>query len=283
MEPLSIVVISAAAGGVAGKLIEKAWERGEKWLSKYQEDHHPKAQEKGIQNALDFLNYLALKIGELEKKADNPKIFKSRMRTCLEDPDFSVLLKNAILTSSRTKDKEKHEILARIVSERLNCDSESLIALTSFIACEAVGYLTPNQLRLLGIAELVFDIRTAPFPPKIPPEQFDKWYTQWLDRMLLPQITGVKATRLDWIHLMSVSCIKYEPIITRDLNKVLSPKDESYKWNFEEYINNYETGKSLNELWNKGIKSITLTSAGTLIGIYVNDILTESKTIIDWK
>ena len=46
MEPLSIVAISAAVGGAAGKLVEKAWNSGERWLASYFKDHHPEAQER---------------------------------------------------------------------------------------------------------------------------------------------------------------------------------------------------------------------------------------------
>lgn len=55
MEPLSIIAIGAAVGGVAGKFVEKAWESGEKWMQSYFKDHKEVAQQKATDNTMDFL------------------------------------------------------------------------------------------------------------------------------------------------------------------------------------------------------------------------------------
>ena len=56
MEPLSLVAISAAAGGIAGKFVEKVWDSGEKWIQSYFKDHKQNAQVAATENSLDFLN-----------------------------------------------------------------------------------------------------------------------------------------------------------------------------------------------------------------------------------
>ncbi len=282
MEPLTIVAICAAVGGATGKLTEKAWDCGEKWLAGFFKNHHPKAIEKANQNSLCFLNDLAQRVHQLEEEAKEEHDIKQRIEYALEDPDFSALLKDALIISARTDNEDKHKILARIVSERLRCQSEGLVALTSTLACDAIKHLTPEQIKFLGITTFVYRIRPYPFPPAIPPHQFGQWYINWLIGMLSLYFPVEPMTRLDFNHLESVSCTKYESFLGRDLKKVLSPAEPSYDWNFDHFIQNNPFGKQLHELWKNGMQQNTLTTTGELIGIYVNDELTKKRTIIDW-
>lgn len=284
MEPLSIIAISAAVGGVAGKFVEKAWAVGEKWLSPYFKDHYPKAQETARQNSLDFLADLAQRVHQLEENVKDSHRMRQQTEFSLEDPDFSVLLQEALIASSRTNNEDKHKILARIVSERLRCQSEGLVALTSTLACNAVKHLTPKQMKFLGITTFVQGIRPSPFPPAIPPQQFGQWYVNWLTRTLSLLLPTGSMTNLDFVHLESVSCVKYESFIVRDLKAVLSPPSETgYDWPFDDFVQNNPIGKKLRELWENGMQQITLTTAGQLIGIYVHDEQTKTTTtMIGW-
>jgi hypothetical protein len=284
MEPVSIVAISAAVGGVAGELVKRAWALGEKWLSSYFKDHLPKAQESAKQNALQFLDDLARRVHILEAKAAQEKGSMKSVEAALEDPDFSALLQKAILTSSRTDNLEKHRILSRIVAERLSSASEDLVTLTSSLACDAIEYLGIRHLHTLGVCITVFAIRPDPFPPPtIPKEVFWIWYLQWWQKRLAPMLDNASCTQLDLLHLMGASCIHYEPVITRDLKQMLSPPKESgLKWQVDEFITKNPTGVNLNQLWEQGLKSVTPTSVGQLIGIYVADELTGGTTKIDW-
>jgi len=38
-DPLSLIALGAALGGISGKFSEKAWELAEKWLARRYEDH----------------------------------------------------------------------------------------------------------------------------------------------------------------------------------------------------------------------------------------------------
>jgi hypothetical protein len=67
-DPISTIIIAGAAGGGASKLVEKAWESGEKWLATFFKDHQPRALEKAIDNSKDFLNKLATKVAQLEEQ-----------------------------------------------------------------------------------------------------------------------------------------------------------------------------------------------------------------------
>jgi len=282
MEPLTIVAISAAVGGTAGKLIEKAWDSGEKWLTSYFRDHHPKAQEKAKQNSLDFLNDLAQRVNQLEADAKGNAKLKQKIDSAIEDPDFSALLKDAVIASSRTDNEDKHKILARIVSERLRFPTENLVSLTSTLACDAVKHLTPKQMRFLGITTFVYFIRPIPFPPAIPLQQFGSWYENWLKSNLPFYLPMEPLGLIDFLHLESVSCIKYEPIVGRDLKQLLSPPAETgYDWSFDGFIQNYP-GRGLHELWESAMQHTLVTTTGRLIGIYVHDEVTGTTTNINW-
>lgn len=284
MEPLSIVAISAAVGGVAGELVKRAWSLGEKWLSSYFKDHLPKARESAQQNALHFLDDLGKRVHILETKAAEGKGSLESLEAVLGNPDFSALLQKAILTSSRTDNLQKHRILSRIVAERLSSAPEDLVPLTSSLACDAIGYLGIRHLHTLGVCVTVLAIRPDPFPPpNIPREAFWIWYSQWWQKRLAPMLDNASCTQLDLLHLMGASCIHYEPVISRDLKQVIGPPKESgLEWQVDDFITKNSAGIKLNQLWKQGLQSVTPTSIGQLIGIYVADELTGGTTKINW-
>lgn len=288
MEPLTIATIAGAAGGVAGKLIEKSWDVGIKWLDTYFKDHHPKAQKSAQQNALDFLSELASRVRSIEQTVKNIPDAKEQIEDALSDPDFSALLHDAMISSARTESTEKHKLLARVVSERLLAGHESLIALAGNLACDAIPHLSPKHLRCLGIMALVYGTRPHPFPPPpdIPPETFHDRWTKWLSDMLPPVMPIGTMTETDYAHLVSVSCITYDYLGSRNLRKVLSPPESvegsGFNWNVDKFLTDTGIGKELSELWKGGMEHAVPTTAGRLIGIYVHDLLTGTKTNIEW-
>lgn len=284
MEPLSIVTISAAVGGVAGKVVEKVWDAGEKWLSDYFKDHKKKVQDTAKQNALDFLNDLAKRVHYLEEQFKEDITKLNSIEMALDDPDFSAILQKAIISSSRTDNSEKHKILSRIVSERLISKTEDLISLTSSMACEAITHLGVRHLYTLAISTIIYYLRPHPFPPPIPKEQLGKWYISWLEKMMGPIVDRTEFTNMDFLHLLSVACIKYDPILTRDIKKILRPADimEIPEDLIKEFIDKNEVGIKVDKLWGSGLQHLTLTSIGQLIGIYVTDEILGTRTIIDW-
>ncbi|MBA7653519.1 hypothetical protein ES703_61369 [subsurface metagenome] len=286
MEPFTIAAIAGAAGGVTGKLIEKSWDVGVKWLDTYFKDHHPKAREAAQHNTLDFLSELASRVRGIEETVKNIPDAKKQIEDALSDPDFSALLHDAMIASARTESPEKHKLLARIVSERLLARQESLVALAGNLACDAVPHLSPKHLYCLGIMNLVYHIRPYPFPPKIPPKIFNDWWTNWLSNMLSPMMTIGKMTPIDYAHLVSVSCITYDYLGSRNLKGVLSPPESSegseFEWDADKFFADTKIGKELSELWKAGMEHAVPTSAGQLIGIYVRDLLTGTTTNIRW-
>lgn len=161
MEPLSIAIISGAVGGAAGAFSKEVWDLGKNWLHSYLKDHKPEAIAKAEQNSLDFLAQLAQRVKTLEEQGEQQK---KVIEDSLNQPDFSILLQKAILSSAQTEDKGKHEILARLVADRLIQDGESLLALCSKQATDVIPMLNSGQMKILGVLTTIFFIRPKTFP-----------------------------------------------------------------------------------------------------------------------
>ena len=277
MEPLSIIAISAAAGGIAGKFVDRAWDSGEKWISNYFKDHAPKAREEAEQNSLDFLNQLAERVKTLEQQGEQ---YKNTIEDSLNHPDFSVLLQKATISSAQTDNKQKHELLARLVSDRLTKGSESLFALSSKLACDAIPMLNVRQMKFLGLLTNLMFVRPQPFPPThIVKEIVNIWFLQWLTQRL-NVYQDLAINNMDFLHLESLSCVRV-PIVSRDLKGMLSPPKESgFTFDYEAFSAT-EIGKKIEEIWKSGLQNAIPTTVGQVIGVYVSDMLTKTTTSFD--
>ena len=97
-DPISTILIAGAAGGGAGKLVEKTWEFGEKLLATRFKDHYPRAVEKAKDNSRDFVNKLAVKVAQLEEQQQVDRAIIDR---ALDEPSFGVILQKALIGSSQ--------------------------------------------------------------------------------------------------------------------------------------------------------------------------------------
>jgi len=278
MEPLSIILISAAAGASAGKFVEKAWDSGEKWIQTFFKDHKKVAQQKATENTMDFLNELAQKVKHME---DSNQVSKDKIDTAQDHPDFSALLQKALLTSAQTDNKDKHIILARLVSERLKSNPESILALGSKMACDVISYATVDQLMILGLAVNFYGIRPNPFPPSgIQESSFQAWLDKWLTARLKPY-QKIKFRAIDITHLESLSCLKVNTFIGRDLNAMFSK--DTFKFDFEQ-LGDLDLRESMKNIWKDGLEKIDLTTVGQIIGVSVSDLLSNTNTTFDgWE
>jgi hypothetical protein len=263
-DPLSLVAFGAAVGGAAGKFVEKAWDSGEKWITSYFCDHRPKAIAQAQENSADFLNELAKRIKALE---DRGAISKHDIETAQEHPDFSIALQKALLTAAQTDDKQKHQLLARALSERLGAKPEGLRAMASKMALDAIGYMTPSQMKLLA---LVADLLYVNPGSQLPSSAFK----QWFEGRFSPY-ASLAFTHLDLLHLESISCLKHTPIISRDLSAILSQKNSS---EFEPAMLESPLGKHICALWNQGLQAVDLSSVGQLVGVCVSDLMSGGTT-----
>lgn len=275
MEPLSLIAISAAVGGATGKFVEKAWDSGEKWISTFYKDHQELAQNKATENTKDFLQELAQRIKFLE---ESMQVSKENIDLAQNHPDFSVLLQKAILASAQTDNNDKHKILAKIVSERLKTDTESILSLGSRMACDTISYLTSNQLMILGLAANLFSIR-----PNVPLSiRSDDTNTKdSLDIHFIITLLPYKdiiLRRIDLVHLESLSCLKFSTFIMHNKSNLFENGD--YVFGLDK-IRDPDLRESIVANWNNGLQHIDLTTVGLIIGISVSDILTSKNTLFE--
>jgi hypothetical protein len=279
MDPLSLGALCGAIGGGASKFVEKAWESGERWIQSYFKDHKPNAQQKAMSNSFDFLTELASRIKHLE---DEHSISKMKIAEAQDHPDFSVFLQKALITSAQTDSKEKHILLAMLVSERLIAEPESVFSLASKMACDAIAYLTSNQIKLLGLLVNLYLIRPQPLPPMGLPSEI---YREWCDNFISPRLSPYKEFiigKQDLKHLESLSCIKINYLMGRDINQIFSIYD--FKFDFNS-LKSKELKEKIQLLWNEsGIQQVDLTTTGQIIGVLVSDMISKTKTTFDgWE
>ncbi|HOD83758.1 MAG: hypothetical protein BWX88_01252 [Planctomycetes bacterium ADurb.Bin126] len=263
-EPLSLIAVAAAVGGAAGKFVEKAWESGEKWIKTYFADHRPKAIAQANANSASFLQELAQRIKALE---DGASASKPQIESAQDHPEFSVALQRAVLTAAQTEDPEKHQLLARVLADRLAAKPEGMRAMAAKLAIDAIGLMTPGQLRLLGLVAEIRYIRP------MTPLQADT-FREWFDRRFSPYVE-VSFNNLDLLHLEALSCLRSIPFISRDLRTILK---EKVPFEIEPVILEGPPGSIVMALWNRGLQSVDLTSVGQLLGVYVSDLLTGTTT-----
>lgn len=276
LDPASIA-IGAAIGGAAGTFAEKALSLSAKWLAERFKGHLRKAQENAQQNTVDFIEQLAQRVKTLEEQGEQ---YKEIINESLSQPDFSILLQKAVISSAQTDDKQKHKLLAKLVSDRLSKGPETLFSLTSQLACDAISRLNIKQMKILAVLATIFIIRPRPFPrTDIPQQRMSVWWSQWLTGRLKICVDITPVT-MDFLHLESLSCIKYDEIVSRSIEKITSfPDGSGVKFEYKVFSET-EVGEKVNQLW-ESLQHAFPTTVGILIGIYVSDMLLNTTTSLD--
>ena len=280
MDPVTLALISGVAGAATQEMVKKSWNSGKKWLEEFFRNHQPQAQEKAKENTLDFLVELGNRLQELENRVDKDSDIKARIENALSDPDFSAVLYNAMISSARTSSKEKHKLLAHIVSDRLQADQESLGAIISGMAVDAIPHLSKKQLQLLGVMGVVIWNMEPSIHPKVPKEEYPDVWTEYLSKDLSLLIPDEEINSIDYFHLLSVSCIGRSTEQFNLKDHISPPKEWSIQWDADKFLNETDIGKKLNKLWVNGLDKVYLTSLGGVIGTYVHDEIMGKKTNI---
>lgn len=249
-DPLSLIALGAAIGGGTGKFVEKAWDSGEKWISSYFQNHQARARETAEKNSSDFLVKLGEKLRALEQSGE---ISSDQIETALEHPEFSVVLQRAILSAAQTESIEKHQLLSELVVAHLQAKPESMLSLTTKIACEVVEQITQNQLSLLG---LILTLRHINPGDALPADR----YAGWLKTVLSPYLQ-VSCSTLDVIHLEALSCIQGTPF-GAEIWSVFTTKNRN---GLDKSFRDTEEFKHVMKLWPK-IQVLKLSSVGQLLG-----------------
>src|SRR5687768_15950801 len=107
MDPISLVFAGAAAGGVAGKIAEKATE----FVLDLVRGQDAAVQKKAAENAGAFLTALSAHLSRLEESG--AARLPGDVDTALGDPDLAATVRTAIVGAARTDNPDKHAVLAR--------------------------------------------------------------------------------------------------------------------------------------------------------------------------
>lgn len=251
----------ATATGIASGLATFWSMEASSWVKSFFTDHHPTAIAKAQQNTSDFLIELSNRVTQLEnKKLDSKEV--------LEDPDFSAALQKAVLASAQTENKEKHQLLAEILAQRLTTESETILALTSKMAVDVIANLTPKQLDILSLYFLLSEIQlNKPMP--------SQEFSNYLNGQLL-YYYNLEINEIDLLHLVSLACLTRVTFLTVDLDSLLSrincdnPVDPNFYQDF--------MGEALiNKFWRRRLENVQFTSVGLLLGMTAFNIKHKSN------
>jgi hypothetical protein len=97
----------------------------------------------------------------------------------------------------------------------------------------------------------------------------------------LPFYLDLTITNWDFLRLESFSCVKWDPIVSRDLKKLFAyPKESGFTFDCATFSAT-DVGKTIVQLSETGLKHAIPTTVGQLIGIYVSDMLTSTTTSLE--
>jgi hypothetical protein len=281
MDPVTTIAGTAAITIATEKFVEGAWESGKRWLAARYESHKEKALQKAQENAGSFLEKLRVMVETLEKEGKVPPEVVER---ALENPGFAIFLQQALTAAAETEEPEKHDLLARLVSERLAAPTESLLALTSRTALEVIPSLSLTQLKVLGLkATIAWLVPKGQPADGTPQDELHRWFLDWLAVVWAPY-RDLRFRWLDLDYLEARACLRHQERAEYALPWLINVKRVGLGFKASDLVAS-ESGESVATLWEVGqLCRYTLTALGALIGLYVSDLLTGQKTSLeDWE
>jgi hypothetical protein len=251
-DPVSLVALGAAVGGLAGKVAEKSWESAEIWLKERFGSHAIEAQARARENAAAFVHDLAARVKALEDRG----VLPPNALDAAKHPSVSALLQAAVLGAAQTEDEAKHDLLASVVATRLVSNTESTYALASQMAADAICRVTQRQLQLLGLLCFLEEVR---------PRQVDtvREYLAWVSAWL-SHFDKFEFREIDARHLVAVGCVTFDPASERGLEWIFRIKGGSLA--FEAPIETENWFEAMESHWAEGLSGVQLTSVGSIVG-----------------
>jgi hypothetical protein len=291
IEPLTLAAMSGAVSGFIGGCINPFVSRttgyGARWLSDRYSGHPREAIETAQGNAVNFYGQVNICLDGLQQI----KGFEDKKNQALTDPDYTTLFQEAVLGAARTNSEQKHRLLARLVTDRLTAEPDSLRNLAAHMACNAVPQLSNTHLKLLGALYVIHHHSPPSGMLRLPYDERIDVGTRWFLTEIAPFIPIGEITDLDLAHLTAVSCITYVPQLIHSgiggssepgcwnlaivVRNKLVPLEELYRLStpvMEPRIEQDQNGIYLMNVWeNSNMRKASLTPAGSLIGLYVRD------------
>jgi|CXWL01.1.fsa_nt_gi hypothetical protein len=277
-------IVTAALGAGAGQIVRGAWDIGKSWIEEYFRKRHPEARARAEANTAVFLGDLAQRVNTLESEADDDEGLKDRFANALSDPDFAIVLQEAIVGSARTSVPEKHELLSRLVTERLRHGADDIVSLAVAGAVEVVPRLSTRMTKFLALTIAIYELRPVAFKPEaLTDPSAPAAYREFFDQLLARHLPVPDLSRPELLHLEAQGCLSQLEIISRNLKKTLTPAwAGDFDWGFEDWSLSNPTGVQVAAAWTK-LQHIQLTGSGKIIGIFTFDSMSGMKTRIDWS
>lgn len=280
-------ILDSIISGFAGGCIEPFVSHAICWVSDRYRGHPKDTIRTAQNNAISFLGQVNICIqGQQQIEG-----IEDKTKNALSDPDFTILFQEAVLGAARINSEQKHKILARLVTDRLSVEPDSLLNLSAHMACNAVPQLSNTHLRLLGLLYIIHNGPAPSYIMSLPYNERIKIGTEWFLGEIAHLIPTAEVTDFDFAHLAAVSCITYVPPnglnslwqLSFLVKKKLCTKGELCGLPKPERIPQIEqnqNGKDLLNLWVKNIgqsnmQKASLTPAGSLIGLYVTDAISH--------
>jgi hypothetical protein len=186
----------------------------------------------------------------------------------LSDPDFSASLQNALHAAARTSEKERHELLAEMVANRLRAEAADRGAVISNLAIEVLPKLSTAQLAFLGLR---MSLVLLAEPPTTAGSQVIRAQKESILARMRDRFHEVdQLDAVDFLHLASVSCAVHGGgVVKWELERIIP---NSRGWEgiaIREELAKLPSGPWLIRVWAKGGAKVSLTPVGTALGLQV--------------
>lgn len=258
-DDMLMVATAAFFAGAGTKIGEVVVESAPKWIRGRFLGHRDAVIAAAVKNSEGMLAALADRVRKVEH--DNAAI-QQAIEAALDRPDVSASFQLATLTAAQTDDPEKHRLLARILADRLVAGEATMTAAVTNLAMEAIGKLTPNQIRLTGLGIALQTLR----PEK---EETPEALSRRLEFLLAPFVSAT-AGGLDILHLDSLSVFRMMLVGQGNLEGFLKG---ILRESFDPSFVKSSIGERIDLTWSRGLTRTHPLPAGMLIGTHVVELL----------
>jgi len=247
------------------------------FIKNYFLNHADDIKENAEKNAQEFLHTLD---NDMKIVAEQLKAHETVVNENLKSPDFSKTLEQAIKIATITKDRDKKDVLASLITERLFNIDESTESLIIKMACQKIESLNFTQLSVLAYVQAFRYAKTElDFDNHQKPYEFEALKKILIERFL--PYYQLPVTHIDLECLESLGCIQRDNQWKSFLSSVIMPNYFLGNKLADQFYNTFLAQKLLND-WDKNeLNRIFLLPVGNEIARHVRVVLnnkTESNT-----
>jgi hypothetical protein len=238
------------------------------------------AKGKAKDNIKDFTERVDEHIRKIIERGAIPE---EKVEEALKDPEVLLLLEQAVARAAHPRAPESNILLAKLIAERLTCETDSLASIATELACERVGHITGQQLKLLALRYTFGHLDYQRTSQHVVGGDARGREVTWAVHLFRPYV-DVQLNSADTKHLEALGCLSYprgtsQPSLTQLL------RSEVHQYFDVLRLQHTTVGAHIAALWKGGgISDFDLTSTGSLIGMYVADLLANRDSDVSkWR